>query len=103
MPSDCQNLGGGGHRHIHSIETKSWGAIAPLAPPPDPAPLPAPAVQVLSLKAQRGEEEEEGGGRGVLTSLHLALCPVLCRVFTIASTSAHPTVWASRLSSNTLL
>ena len=34
MPSDCQNLGGGGHRHIHPLETKSWGAIAPLAPPP---------------------------------------------------------------------
>ena len=26
MPSDCQYLGGGGgHRHIHPIETKSWG------------------------------------------------------------------------------
>ena len=29
-------LGGGqtcwGHRHIHPLQTKSWGAIAPLAP-----------------------------------------------------------------------
>ena len=27
------------HRHIHPIETKRWGSIAPLAPPP---PLPRP-------------------------------------------------------------
>ena len=37
MPTDCQNLGGGGTEHIHPIETKSLG---PLAPPPAPAPLP---------------------------------------------------------------
>ena len=40
MPSDSQNLGGG-HRHIHPLETKGLGGggIAPLAPPPAPAPL----------------------------------------------------------------
>ena len=32
MPSDCQILGG--HRHIHPIETKSWGQLPPLPPPP---------------------------------------------------------------------
>ena len=38
MPSDCQNLGG--HRHIHPIETKSWGGeLPPLPPPSAPAPL----------------------------------------------------------------
>ena len=35
MPIDCQNLGGGGHRHIHPIETKSWGGgNCPPCPPP---------------------------------------------------------------------
>ena len=29
MPSDYQNLGGGGHRHIHPNEIKSWGPIPP--------------------------------------------------------------------------
>ena len=28
MHSDCQNLGGGGHRHIHPIETKSKLAVS---------------------------------------------------------------------------
>ena len=34
MPSDCQNLGGGGHRHIHPLEPKSWGGgqLPPLPP-----------------------------------------------------------------------
>ena len=38
MPSDCQNLGG--HRHIHPLETKSWGGgNCPLAPPGSLAPV----------------------------------------------------------------
>ena len=48
MPSDCQ-IYGGGHRHIHPIETKGWGgAIAPLAPPPAPAPLQPDAFNYMS-------------------------------------------------------
>ena len=43
LPSDCQILGGG-HRHIHPIETKSWGGNCPLAPPPR---LPRPCTKAL--------------------------------------------------------
>ena len=39
MPSDCQNLGGG-HRHIHPLQTKSWGGgqLPPPCPPGSRAP-----------------------------------------------------------------
>ena len=37
------NHGGGGAWHIHPIETKSWGAIAP-SPPRLPRPCPAPPL-----------------------------------------------------------
>ena len=50
MPSDCQNLGG--HRHIHPLQTKSWGAIAPLAPP---APAPLYAAKASSEFVDDGE------------------------------------------------
>ena len=39
MPSDCQNLGGGGISISIPLRQKVGGAIAPLAPPPAPAPL----------------------------------------------------------------
>ena len=55
MPSDCQNLGGG-HRHIHPLETKSWGGIAPLPPPrlprPCPPPFPRPWSHPLEVRSQ---------------------------------------------------
>ena len=50
MPSDCQNLGGG-HRHIHPLQTKSWGAPPP--PPPAPAPLPTKVVQYSPREVQQ--------------------------------------------------
>ena len=41
MPNDCQNLGGGGHRHPN--ETK-WRQLPPLTPAPAPLPPPPPNI-----------------------------------------------------------
>ena len=38
MPSDCQNLGGG-HRHVHPIETQSWVELPPCPLPGSRAPV----------------------------------------------------------------
>ena len=59
MPSDCQNLGGG-HRHIHPIETKSWGCNCPLAPPPGSR-APAWLVGLVGVNASATARVIQGG------------------------------------------
>ena len=56
MPSDCQNLGGG-DRHIHPIETKSWGGNCPLPPPPPGSCTPV-HCRAESLKEANKKNEE---------------------------------------------
>ena len=63
MPCDCQNLGAG-HRHIHPIDTKSWGQLAPCPPPP-PAPGSRAPALFLSHKSSATElQGNHGGGSG---------------------------------------